>query len=102
VSQKAVLLGAEGRGERPLYWEFFERGFDQALRLGRWKGVRHGVGQPIELYDLLADPSETRDLAPSRPDVVARIERSLREARIDSPLWPIPGLKTASPPGAER
>jgi arylsulfatase A-like enzyme len=102
VSQKAVLLGGAGGGERPLYWEFFERGFDQALRLGRWKGVRHGLGQPIELYDLLADPSETRDLAPSRPDVVARIERSLREARIDSPLWPIPGLKTASPPGAER
>jgi len=32
------------------YWEFHERGFEQAIRMGKWKAVRHGLNQPIEPY----------------------------------------------------
>jgi len=36
----------------PFYWEFHEKGFEQAVRMGDWKAVRHGTKMPIELYDL--------------------------------------------------
>jgi len=38
-------------------------GVEQAIRMGKWKAVRHGLNQPIELYDLETDISEQRDLA---------------------------------------
>jgi arylsulfatase A-like enzyme len=82
------------RGERQpaqdfLYWEFHERGFQQAVRMGRWKAVRPARDAPLELYDLAADPAETHDVAAAQPDVIARIERYLRTARTDSARWPV-------------
>ena len=71
-----------------LYWEFHERGFQQAVRMGRWKAVRLKPGTPLELYDLAADPHETRDVAASRADVIATIEGYLRTARTASTRWP--------------
>jgi arylsulfatase A-like enzyme len=73
----------------PLYWEFHERGFDQAARIGDWKAVRHGLKKPIELYDLKSDPAETTDVADKRPDMVRRFEEYLKTARTDSEIWPI-------------
>ena len=46
-----------------LYWEFHERGFQQAVRMGKWKAMRLKNGVPLELYDLDADVGETRDVA---------------------------------------
>ena len=34
------------------YWEFHERGFQQAVRMGHWKAVRLKKDGPLELYDL--------------------------------------------------
>ena len=34
-----------------------------------------------ELYDLEADPEESRNLAAARPDLTASLERDLQEAR---------------------
>jgi hypothetical protein len=53
--------------------------------------VRLASGKALELYDLKADPGETRDLAAAHPEVVARIEAMLARARTDSPDWPVPG-----------
>jgi arylsulfatase A len=90
VSVRSVLLGGTALAERPpLYWEFHERGFEQAVRKGKWKAVRHGPDQPLELYDLEADVSETTDVADRHPEVVAGIEEYLGTARTDSPLWPV-------------
>jgi arylsulfatase A-like enzyme len=72
-----------------LYWEFHERGFQQAARHGRWKAVRLAPDRPLELYDVVADPGETRDVAASHPEVVRRIEQYLAGARTESPLWPV-------------
>jgi choline-sulfatase len=49
------------------------------IRNGRWKYV-HYVGQPPQLFDLEADPYETRDLGhdPAHAAVVAECERRLR------------------------
>jgi len=90
VSVKAVLEGEEAPGERPpLYWEFHERGFEQAVRMGKWKAVRHGLHRPVELYDLDADLSEATDVAGMNPEIVARVEEYLKGARTESTLWPL-------------
>jgi arylsulfatase A-like enzyme len=89
ISVRSVLEGGEPPAERPpLYWEFHERGFEQAVRMGKWKAVRHGPDAPLELYDLEADLSETTDVAAEHPEVVRRIEEYLETARTESPLWP--------------
>jgi arylsulfatase A-like enzyme len=99
VSLAPVLLGrAENVGERLLYWEFFERGFEQAGRRGKWKAVRHAPGQTLELYDLAADPAETTNLASRKPDIVAQMEHYLSVARTESAEWP---LHLVRPPRAE-
>ncbi len=71
------------------YWEFHERGFQQAVRMGRWKAVRLKAGSPLELYDLESDPGEERNVAAANRNVVARIEAYLETARTESDRWPI-------------
>jgi len=74
-----------------LYWEFYEQGSRQAVRMGRWKGVRQPMlTGPIELFDLAADLSETRDVTAEHPDVVDRIRAALDEAHVPSALWTVP------------
>jgi arylsulfatase A-like enzyme len=90
ISQVATLLGkGEQKQHDFLYWEFHERGFQQAVRMGDWKAVRLKSGSPLGLYDLTKDVGESRNLAAERPDVVARIEDYLKDARTPSPHWPI-------------
>jgi len=54
--------------------------------------VRHGPRKPLELYDLAADPGETREIAARHPEVVARVEDYLKTARSESVNWPNTGL----------
>jgi arylsulfatase A len=89
LSVAAFLRGGKAPARECFYWELHEGAFIQALRTGDWKAVRNGPGQPLELYDLKADPGESKDLASEKPDVVARLERLMEGARTDSPDWPI-------------
>ena len=64
-----------------------------AIRDGKWKLVAGNgsggreepkgepFGQPYQLYDLEADPSETRDLLDARPEVARRLEATLEQLR---------------------
>lgn len=92
------LLEAKDSSEHPpFYWEFHERGFDQAVRMGYWKGVRHGsLEAPLELYNLNEDLSEEHDVAADHPDVVEEMTRFLATARTESEHWPV--NKTSAPP----
>jgi arylsulfatase A len=87
-SMARALRGSAHPGSDFLYWEFHERGFQQAVRMGQWKAVRLKPGAPLELYDLKEDPREERDVAASQPDVVRRIEAYLTNARTPSERWP--------------
>ena len=72
-----------------LYWEFHERGFQQAVRMGKWKGVLLRYGGKLELYDLDHDIGEEHDVADTNQEIVARIETYLKTARSENPDWPI-------------
>ena len=88
ISMLPTLLGREQKGHEFLYWEFFERGFQQAVRHGDYKAIRLKKGRPLALYDVTKDPRESANLASERPEVVQRIEKYLRSARTPSPFWP--------------
>jgi arylsulfatase A-like enzyme len=90
ISVAPTLLGKPQDPERPLYWESYGgRGnFQQAVRMGRWKGVRHGLEEPLELYDLSSDVGETKNVAASQTGVVRSMEAFLRDCRTESPEYP--------------
>ncbi len=99
ISIAPVLFGRKPPAERPIYWEAFENdGFQQAVRIGRWKAVRHGLAAPIELYDLPSDPGETRNLAAQHRDVVEEVARYLARCRTEAEEYPA----RSDRPAAER
>jgi len=90
ISMMPTLLGkTQTNHHQFLYWEFHERGFQQAARMDRWKTVRPQADAPLELYDLQVDPGEKSNVATNHAEIVAEMEKYLKNARSDSPEWPI-------------
>lgn len=91
ISLAPAFFGKPRRQHEYLYWDYghVRKHFQQAVRLGDWKGVRNRAAAPIELYDLSKDPGERNDVASSHPDVVARIESIMKTALVPSPDFPI-------------
>lgn len=85
-----TLLGENDRQKQHeyLYWEFFERGFQQAARMGDWKAVRLKPGAKLELYNLADDPTESKNITDANPRIVQQAENILTTARVPSPHWP--------------
>ncbi|MHC5002813.1 MAG: sulfatase-like hydrolase/transferase, partial [Planctomycetota bacterium] len=92
LSFAPTLLGEPSRQaeHEALYWEY--RG-GQAVRLGRWKGLRRRGQQRIELYDLELDVGETRDVADAHPQPVDRIAALMVELRSESEHFPLTARK---------
>ena len=83
-----MLLGRTNQlGRDFLYWESHESGFKQAIRVSDWKGIRSAPGAPLELFHLVRDPGETRDVAADFPTVVKHLEALLKSARTESSVW---------------
>ncbi len=100
-----TLLGqaAQQKQHEYLYWENrASHGGGQALRWGNWKAIRMGLRKnpaaPVLLFDLAGDPGETTDVAAQHPDVVATVEKFLRAARVESPLFPLFTPQAAAAP----
>jgi arylsulfatase A len=89
LSMARALRGEPQATHDFMYWEFHERGFQQAVRMGNWKAVRLKKDAPLELYDLATDPAEQHDVAAANPRVVARIATHLASARTESARWPV-------------
>jgi arylsulfatase A-like enzyme len=91
VSLRSTLKNPGHAPERsaPFYWEFFERGFKQALRDGEWKLLKLDGGRTTELYNLSSDPGEQQNVAAEHPNILNRLESALVRARVDSSDWPV-------------
>jgi len=87
LSVAGALRGQSAPEHEYLYWEFYERGFTQAVRRGDWKLIRFAREDRVELYNLAEDVSETTDVAERYPDVVRQLSQILDEAHEDSELW---------------
>lgn len=86
-----TLLGKEQSEPGYLYWEFARGGnFHQAVRKGEWKAVRHGLSEPIELYNLEEDRSESNDIAIQQPVIREEMADILSRARVESEEYPLP------------
>lgn len=81
-----TLVGQVQQVQHPsLYFEIYEPYFQQAVRMGDWKGYRLGTQAPLELYDLQADPIEMHDVAAAHPDIVQKIEDIMAAQHTPSP-----------------
>jgi arylsulfatase A-like enzyme len=97
ISFLPVLKGEKQSKHPCLYWEELEHflpqgGFRQAVRMGKWKGVRYAISAETELYNLEIDPSEKTNLATDYPEKVSEINRIFIEARIDNQYFPFGGI----------
>lgn len=66
-----------------LYWEFPSYGGQQAVRMGKWKGIRKDIiadgNLEIELYNLEEDIRELSNVAEQHPEIVNRIREIMKE-----------------------
>lgn len=91
----SFLATLTDRGEQEqhefLLWEFHGYGGQQAVRMGRWKGIRLNCYKdpngPILLYDLENDLAEERDVAEQHPQVVLKMAELLKQQHSDSAIW---------------
>lgn len=95
ISFVPILLGQtkDQNSHEYLYWEFHERGTSQAIRMGNWKGIRYGLEEPLELYNLEEDIHEDNNIAEQNQEVVRKLEELLSGARIESEVWPAKAKK---------
>jgi arylsulfatase A-like enzyme len=89
ASALPLFVGGPAPKRTCFYWELHEQGAIQAVRFGDWKAVKNGPGAAIELYDLKADPGETRNLAAKNPELVERGAQLLASEHTDNPDWPM-------------
>ncbi len=75
--------------DRLLYWEF--PGKQRAGRKGRWKAVCVKAGQPLELYDMDEDMTESHNLADKYPDILHSLDTEMQRQHQPSENWPLPG-----------
>lgn len=98
ISFLPALLGKEQTKHKYLYWESRLTKGQQVIRMGDWKGIRetvmkNGSKSPLKLYHLGKDISETKDVSTQHPEVVAELEKLLREAHVPNKLFPMGALE---------
>ncbi len=77
ISFLPELLGHDSQKSHEfLYWEFPAYEGQQAVRMGKWKGLRKNIfkgNMAMELYDLQIDPRENNNIAKNHPKIVNKI-----------------------------
>ena len=87
----AVLGGKVKNPHQYLYWDygFCRDRYDQAVRIGNWKGIREGQGKKTQLYDLNTDIGEENDVSVKHPNIVRQIEKIMESAVVPNERYPI-------------
>ena len=89
VSFAPTLLGSRQRQHDALYWEHGPR---QAVRMGRWKGVRTGLRKgdlTVQLYDLESDPAEAKNVSADHPEILEKIVGLMASEHEPSTVFPL-------------
>jgi len=84
-----LLDKGEQKNHQSLYWEFPSYGGQQAVRIGKWKGIRKNIfkgNKKIELYDLSKDPSETNNISQKHKEIVKKISLIMDKEHIPAKL----------------
>ena len=97
ISVLPALRGDAAPRRGYFYWEHHQKTFSQAVREGRLKAVRENTDSPIQVFDLAADPGETRDIAASESAFVRRASELFTTARTESQDWPLGAKKKKTP-----
>ncbi len=82
LSFKPALLGQEQEQHEFLYWEFPSYNGQQALRIGKWKGIRKDIftgNLEIELYNLDMDSGEKVDVSDQHPEIIQMMESIMEQ-----------------------
>lgn len=97
-----ALVGGKQTPKEFVYREFPAYGGQQSLRFGDWKAVRQNItggkkkGDPalgqLELYNLREDIGETNDVAAKHPEVVAQLQKIMRQQHERNTVFPFPAL----------
>ena len=83
ISYYPTLIGKEQKKHDYLYWEFPAYGGQQAIRINQWKGIKKNLlkgPSKLQLYNLNDDPKELNNLASNYPEIVQKMERSMKQA----------------------
>ena len=97
VSFLPALLGKPDQLQHEfLYWEFYEQGSRQAVRMGDWKAIRQPMftGE-VELYNLATDLGEEKNIAQDHPEVVTKLVRAMQQAHEPNARWKVSGKSPA-------
>jgi arylsulfatase A len=101
------LLTAEPGAKTPhevFYYYYLDQ--LQCVRSGPWKlrlpldhkwanlGRKKTTTATLALFDVVADPRESKNLAPANPDIVERLTALAQKARADLGDWNLPGPNT--------
>ncbi|CAN5685509.1 arylsulfatase [soil metagenome] len=93
LSMVPALMSNQQPTHEYFYWELQESGGKQAVRWGKWKGVKNDVSVKAnvdtELYDLETDPFETNNIAAQFPTIVKQIDAYINEAHTYNRDWPL-------------
>jgi len=93
ISMAPTLLNnGQKKQHEYFYWEFHENDGRQAVRWGKWKGIKLSVSKDsnpqIELYDLEKDPQESNNVAAQNPSVIKKMEQLFLQEHQYDPGWP--------------
>ena len=90
ISIKPTLLGNFQKvSHEYLYWEFPAYKGQQAVRMGKWKGIRKNIfegNMSIELYDISLDKQEQNNVAMVYPKIVEKISQIMIQSHSPSPI----------------
>lgn len=92
ISFLPVLLGETENQQKHdyLYWEFSGK---QSVRMDDWFGYKPGGGE-LELFNLVSDPGQDKDVSGLHPEVSERIMEIMSREHSPSDVWPSPGETT--------